>query len=135
MRVCAFPDCQKGKRSTNAREQRDAAVRRLWVKDSTARAVGPAAADTAHPMMVMRNINRELCPRPTVLMQTFRPELILVGDVTNDFPAAVGLLAEDVHARFLRNRLVRRADRNHLERPNEPHDSEIARNNDLFDLK
>ncbi len=46
------------------------------------------------------------CHTDMRLTQAYGTELIFVGDVSDDFPVAIGLLAENVHSRLFRNRRV-----------------------------
>src|SRR5262245_30424744 len=73
--------------------------------------------------------------RPGMTNERESSSLIFIRDVADDLPAAVGLLAEDVHAGLLRDRPGRRAGRLHLERPDQPHDGEIAGYQDLLDVE
>src|SRR5271156_2579230 len=67
------------------------------------------------------------------LRSSLRPRR-LVRHVTRDLPAAIGLAAEDIEAGFSSGRLgsILRRD---LQRPHEPHDGEIARDDDLLDFE
>ena len=60
---------------------------------------------------------------------------LLVGDIADDLPAAVGLPAKHIEPGLFRFHCLRCASARHLERPDKAYDGKIARDDDLLDVE